>query len=76
MTSLMATFRFRRIPGERELESLDEVREIYGIWRVQLDELNRTILLEYDGSRLSVDDIESLLRNAGIDVLGQIATAA
>jgi hypothetical protein len=76
VTLLIATFRYGRTPGERELESLDDIREVYGIWRLQFHERDKTILMEYDASRLTVDELESLLRNAGIDILGQIATAA
>jgi hypothetical protein len=76
MTFLMATFRYERTPGVRELEALDEVREVYGIWHLQFDEKNKLISIEYDGSRLAVDDIEFLLRNAGIDIRGPIAAAA
>ena len=76
MTFLVATFRYGNTPGERELESLDEVREVYGIWRLEFNESSRTIAVEYDGSRLSADEIEFLLRNAGIDVRGQVAAAA
>jgi hypothetical protein len=76
MTFLIASFRYNRTPGELELEALDEIREVYGILRLQFDERNKSITIEYDASRLTVDEIEFLLRNAGIGILGQIANAA
>ena len=76
MTLLDATFGYVQAPGEREVRALRQVREVYGIWRLALDEAQRGIRVEYDASRLSASDVESLLRNAGIDLADKLALAA
>ena len=52
--------------SEAEVRALDRARQVYGIWRLQLDEPNRAIRVEYDVSRLTNDDVAVLLRSAGI----------
>jgi len=51
------------------------VQEVYGIWRVTLNEKGRTLRIEYDASRLSECGVAGLLRSAGIDVLEKLALA-
>lgn len=69
MTLVEMAFVYGRRPGERVTRALRQVREVYGIWRVSMDESNSTIRVEYDASRLREDDVAALLRNAGLDLL-------
>ena len=50
------------------MRGLDRLRQVYGIWRLQLDESDRAIRVEYDVSRLTHQDVAALLRSAGIGV--------
>jgi hypothetical protein len=70
VTPIETTFYYGRPPGEPEVRALHEVREVYGIRRVQADDQARAIRVEYDASRLTENDIAALLRQAGIN-LGQ-----
>jgi hypothetical protein len=63
------------LPGERELQAIDNMREVYGIRRVRFDEKQKTVRVEFDASRLKQDAVAKLLRNAGIDVRDQVALA-
>ncbi len=65
-------FRYECPPGGRELGALKEVRAVYGILRISFDEPRRIIHVEYDATRLTVDDIAFLLRNAGFKLLEQV----
>ena len=68
MTLLEVTFYYRLAPGERELQALNRVRQVYGARKTWFDEKAHTIKLEYDASRLTEHDLAALLRNAGIDI--------
>jgi hypothetical protein len=73
MTYLDVLFRYGATPSETELRAIDGMREVYGVRRVQFNERERTVRVEFDASRLKADAIAKLLRQAGVDVRGQIA---
>ena len=73
MTYLDVLFRYGATPGETELRAIDGMREVYGVRRVQFNEQERTVRVEFDASRLKADVIAKLLRQAGVDVREQIA---
>jgi hypothetical protein len=73
MTAVDVCFRYGTLPGERELSSLDRVWEVYGIRRIQFNEKEQTIRVEYDATRLNEDVVSSLLRRAGIDIREKVA---
>jgi hypothetical protein len=73
MTYLDVLFRYGATPGETELRAIDGMREVYGVRRVQFNERERTVRVEFDASRLKADAIAKLLRQAGVDVREQIA---
>ena len=54
------------------MSAIKEMREVYGIWRIGFDESQHVIQLEYDASRLSEDEVTSLLRNAGLDLIDRM----
>ena len=75
MTYLDVVFSYASLPGERELQAIDSMREVYGIRRVQFDGKSKTVRVEFDASRLKQDTVAKLLRNAGIDVRDPVALA-
>jgi hypothetical protein len=75
MTYLEATFRYTNPPRENELRAIDTVREVYGIQRIQFNEKERTVRVTYDASRLKMDAVVKLLRQADIDVQDQVVMA-
>ena len=68
MTPVEHTFVYSSLPSERVLRALDNVREVYGIRQVLLDAKACAVRVEYDASRLTLDGVEALLREAGIDI--------
>lgn len=48
------------------LERIDAARGIYGILR--LEPADGRVVVEYDASRLTEDDVEAALRKAGVPV--------
>jgi hypothetical protein len=75
MTYLDIVFRYGAAPGENELRAIDGMREVYGIRRVQFNEGERTVRVEFDASRLKADGVARLLRQAGVDVRERLTLA-
>lgn len=73
MTAVEVLFRYGMPPGEREMSALGQVSDVYGIRRVQFNEKERTVRVEYDATRLNESTVENLLRKAGFDVLERLA---
>ena len=75
MTYLEVVFRYGAAPGEKELQAIDGMREVYGVRRVEFNSQERTVRVEFDASRLKADSIARLLRQAGVDVREPLALA-
>lgn len=73
MTYLDVAYRYGASPGEREMRAIDGVREVYGVRKIEFDEKERTVRVEFDASRLNEDAVAKLLRQAGIDVREKLA---
>jgi hypothetical protein len=52
---------------------MDNVWEVYGIRRIQFNEAEKTLRIEYDATRLNESVVAGLLRRAGIDVLEKLS---
>jgi hypothetical protein len=68
MTHLDVVFRYSQPPREPELRAINNLKEVYGIRRILLDDKERTVRVEYDASRLNSDAVAALLRNSGMDI--------
>ncbi len=75
MTAVDVCFRYGAAPGEQAMRGIDRLWEVYGIRRVQFDEQERTVTVEYDATRFSDAMVASLLRRAGIDLREKLALA-
>jgi len=75
MTYLDVVFPYGAAPGETELRAIANMREVYGVRRVQFDEKAHTVRVEFDASRLKQEAVAQLLRQAGIDVSAPTALA-
>ena len=75
MTYLDVVFRYGAAPGENELRAIDSMREVYGVRRLQFNEQERTVRVEFDASRLKSDAVAKLLRQAGVDVRERLTLA-
>ena len=73
MTYLDVVFSYESLPGEKQLQAIDSMREVYGIRAVRFNERERTVRVEFDASRLKQDAVAKLLRQAGIDVAEPVA---
>jgi len=75
MTYLDVAYKYGATPGEREMQAIDGMREVYGIRKVDFQERDKTVRVEYDASRLNEGAVAKLLRQAGIDVRDRLALA-
>jgi hypothetical protein len=75
MTAVDVCFRYGSAPDERTMRGIDRLWEVYGIRRVQFDEQERTIRVEYDATRFDDSMVAALLRRAGVDLQEQLALA-
>jgi hypothetical protein len=75
MTYLDVVFQYGAAPGESALRAIDGMREVYGVRRVQFNEKDRTVQVEFDASRLKGEGVAKLLRQAGIDVREPVVLA-
>ena len=75
MTYLDVVYSYTSLPGENELRAIDGMREVYGIQRVRFNEKDKTVLVQFDASRMKQDAVAKLLRQAGIDVREPVALA-
>lgn len=73
MTMMDVLFHYGRPPAERSFSAIADLRDVYGIRRVQFDDKQSTVRVEYDASRLSQDVVAGLLRRAGIDLKDKVA---
>ena len=76
MTNVDVEFRYAQAPGEDTIRAVAELSDVYGIRRVRLNQRERTVLIEYDATRLGVANIFQLLRRAGLSVTEQISRFA
>ena len=75
MTTVEVMFRYGMPPGETEMTAMAQFNNVYGIRRVRINEPEKTILVEYDATRLNETGVENLLRSAGIDISEKLALA-
>jgi hypothetical protein len=73
MTLVDVLFRYGLPPHERVMSAYGQLSDVYGIRRLQLNEADRTIRVEYDATRLTEAKVEGLLRAAGFDITEKLA---
>lgn len=72
MTTVEVLYRYATQPTEATMIALGETREVYGIRRFELDKDARTILVEYDATRLTPAAVANLLRKAGLSLTEEL----
>ena len=69
MTLVDVLLRYGLPPNERVMSAYGQLSDVYGIRRLQLNEAERTIRVEYDATRLRPAEVEAAFAGAGISVL-------
>lgn len=73
MTQLEALYRYDYHPSENVMLALGKLREVYGVRHMKLDPEQKTILVEYDGTRLTNMVVAELLRRAGLSIEAELS---
>ena len=73
MTQLDVMYRYRTPPTELATMALGRIREVYGIRRVEFNESDQTVRVEYDATRLTEAVVHQLLRRSGLDVVERVS---
>jgi hypothetical protein len=72
MTQLDVLYRYSVPPTEAATLAIARMREVYGVRKLDLDEAEKTVRVEYDATRLTEPVIHQLLRRAGLDILDSV----
>ena len=75
MTLLEVAYRYATPLTEGTMRAIDSVREIYGVRRIDFDEKNRIVRVEFDASRFKEPVVAALLRQAGVQLLEKLVLA-
>ncbi len=73
MTQLDALYRYEGHPTETAMFALGNLREVYGIRCIRVDEELKTIRVEYDATRLNSPTVLRLLRQTGLVVVEELS---
>ena len=75
MTNVDVLFRYEQQPSEAAMFALGNLKEVYGIRRIDIHPADKTIRVEYDATRLTRAVVANLLRRGGINVVEQAPLA-
>ncbi|PYV99126.1 MAG: hypothetical protein DMG89_09110 [Acidobacteria bacterium] len=75
MTLLEVAYRYATPLTEGTMRAIDSVREVYGVRRIDFDEKNRIVRVEFDASRFKEPVVAALLRQAGVQLLEKLVLA-
>jgi TolB-like protein len=73
MTQLDVMYLYGATPSEAAMMALGQVRKVYGIRHVEVNEAEKTIRVEYDATRLTEPIVHQLLRRSGLDVIERVS---
>ena len=76
MTNVDVLFRYEQQPSEAAMFALGNLKEVYGIRRIEIDQPAKTIRVEYDATRLTRAVVANLLRRGGISIQEELPLVA
>ena len=66
MTKVQVTFKLSRTLTDQDLTSISRVHAVYGIVQAKLKPALDELFVEYDASRLSIEEVEGTLEQHGL----------
>ena len=72
MTQVDVVYRYGAAPSEMAAMALGNLREVYGIRKLEMREAEQTVCVEYDSTRLTEPAVRQLLRRTGLDITEQV----
>ena len=68
MTKVDVTYTLSGVVDDNLLEQIDRAHGIYGLQAIRLSPHLDSVRVEYDASRLKLEDVDRALRSAGLAV--------
>ena len=75
MTAVVSVFKYQGTLGIQQAQKLGESYAHLGVRKIVVDELERTLAVEYDATRMDQNGVAALLRRLGVPI-GEAAPAA
>lgn len=72
MTTVEILYRYTAPPNESAAFALAGTRDVYGVRRVMLDSVSRTLRAEFDATRLTAAAMTKLIRATGLDIVEEL----
>jgi hypothetical protein len=72
MTTVDILFRYAAPPTEAQVFALASASDVYGVRRVKFDHTARTLLVEFDATRLNAAMVTQLIRRAGVQITEEL----
>ena len=72
MTRVELPFALTAPLDEAVMNRLDQVHEIYGVLRINVEPGGQKLTVEYDATRLTTKDVEAVLARAGVPLVRTI----
>jgi hypothetical protein len=76
MTTVDILYRYQTPPTERVTFALANTRDVYGIRRIHIDQNARTLLVEFDSTRLNAATVTRLIRATGLEIAEELPLIA
>jgi hypothetical protein len=74
MTTIDVLYRYAGTPAELSMIALNNLREVYGIRRIDFSEAEKTVRIEYDATRLNEPTIKGLVARTGLNIVETVST--
>ncbi len=74
MTTVDVLYRYGTAPAEVSMIALNNLREVYGIRRIDFSEAAQTVRIEYDATRMNEPTIRGLLSRTGMNIIEAVST--
>ena len=69
MTKVQTAYKLNRKLGDEDIESLSRLPAVYGVLLAKVTPTLDELLIEYDASRLTVYDLESIIEQHGLPIV-------
>jgi hypothetical protein len=69
MTKVQTAYKLSRKLGDEDIENLSRLPTVYGVIMAKISPALDELLIEYDASRLTVHDLESVLGQRGLPII-------
>ncbi len=76
MTTVDILYRYATAPTEAVATALAGTRDVYGVRQISIDSAARTLLVEYDATRLNAATVTRLIRLTGLEITEELPLIA